>query len=87
MYDLMPLKKLLKVRALQKAFMKACLESGVLEKKPTVHFHSLRHGFCTHAVEQGIDITRVQVLARHKNIAYSIICNFRKFNYFLNSLG
>jgi len=69
MYELMPLKKLLKVRALQKAFMKDCNESGVINKKPTVHFHSLRHGFCTHAVEQGIDITRVQVLARHENIA------------------
>lgn len=69
MYELMPLKKLLKVRALQKAFTKACIESGIKEKKPTVHFHSLRHGFCTHAVEKGIDITRVQVLARHENIS------------------
>ncbi len=69
MFELMPLKKLLKVRALQKAFMKACNESGVIEKKPSVHFHSLRHGFCTHAVMQGIDITRVQVLARHSNIS------------------
>ena len=69
MFELMPLKKLIKVRALQKAFKKACLESGVLDKKPTIHFHSLRHGFCTHAVEKGIDITRVQVLARHENIA------------------
>ena len=69
MLELMPLKNICGVRALQKAFMKACEEAGILEKKPTVHFHSLRHGFCTHAVEKGIDITRVQVLARHENIA------------------
>lgn len=41
----------------------------LLRDKPTIHFHSLRHGFCTHAVEKGIDITRVQVLARHSNIS------------------
>jgi len=69
MLELMPFKKLCGVRALQKAFMKACEESGILEQKPTIHFHSLRHGFCTHAVEKGIDITRVQILARHENIA------------------
>lgn len=69
MLELLPLKKLIKVRALQKAFTKACEESGVKERKPEIHFHSLRHGFCTHAVEKGIDITRVQVLARHENIA------------------
>ena len=69
MLELMPLKKIVKQRALQKAFMKACEESGIILQKPTIHFHSLRHGFCTHAVEKGIDITRVQVLARHENIA------------------
>jgi len=69
MFELMPLKKLIKVRALQKAFKKDCLNAGILENKPTIHFHSLRHGFCTHAIEKGIDITRVQVLARHSNIA------------------
>lgn len=69
MFELMPLKKLLKARALQKAFKKDCEKAGILEKKPSIHFHSLRHGFCTHAVEKGIDITRVQVLARHSNIS------------------
>jgi len=69
MLELMPLKKLVKQRALQKAFVKACEDSGVKAEKPTIHFHSLRHGFCTHAVEKGIDITRVQVLAGHSNIS------------------
>lgn len=69
MLDLLPLKKHCKQRALQKAFIKACTESGVIKRKPSIHFHSLRHGFCTTAIEKGIDITRVQVLARHSNIA------------------
>lgn len=69
MVEMMPLNKFCKVRALQKAFKQDSKKSGMLEMKPTVHFHSLRHGFCTHAVEKGIDITRVQVLARHSNIA------------------
>lgn len=69
MLDLLPLKNHCRQRALQKAFIKACTESGVIERKPTIHFHSLRHGFCTTAIEKGIDITRVQVLARHSNIA------------------
>jgi integrase len=69
MFELMPLKKLLKARALQKAFKKDCEIAGITKTKPTIHFHSLRHGFCTHAVEKGIDITRVQVLARHSNIS------------------
>ncbi len=69
MFELMPLIKLIKQRALQKAFIKACIQSGVKEKKPSIHFHSLRHGFCTHAIEKEIDITRVQVLAGHSNIS------------------
>lgn len=69
MFELMPLNKMIKCRALQKAFKKDCERAGILKDKPTIHFHSLRHGFCTHAVEKGIDITRVQVLARHSNIS------------------
>lgn len=69
MLEMLPLKKFCKVRALQKAFKKDAEKAGLLINKPSLHFHSLRHGFCTHAVEQGIDITRVQVLARHSNIA------------------
>lgn len=73
MFELMPLKKLLKARALQKAFKKDCEVAGILAKKPTIHFHSLRHGFCTHAIEKGIDITRVQILAGHSNVATTSI--------------
>lgn len=69
MFELMPLKKLLKARALQRAFTKDATKAGIKKRKPTIRFHSLRHGFCTHAVEKGIDITRIQVLAGHANIA------------------
>lgn len=69
MFELMPLKNLLKARALQKAFITAAEKAGIKQKKPSLRFHSLRHGFCTHAIEKGIDITRVQVLAGHTNIS------------------
>lgn len=84
MFELMPLKKLIKARALQKAFKKDCLVAGILKDKPTIHFHSLRHGFCTHAIEKGIDITRVQVLARHSNIATTSVYTHLKPTVALN---
>ena len=69
MFELMPLMKLLKQRGLQKAFKQDCERAGLLKDRPSLHFHSFRHGFCTNAIENNIDITRVQILARHSNIA------------------
>lgn len=66
---MLPLSKICKARALQKAFRKDCLNAGLLEKKPTLHFHSLRHGFATHGITQGIDVSRIQVLMGHSNMA------------------
>ena len=59
MCELLPLKKICKARALQKAFKKDCDKSGVLAEKPSIHFHSLRHGFATHGLEKGMDITEL----------------------------
>ena len=69
MLELLPLKKLIGVRALQKAFKDDCKKAGILEYKPSIHFHSLRHGFATHGIEQGMDITELQMLMGHSNIA------------------
>ncbi len=85
--QLLPLKKLCKARALQKAFMKDCKNAGLLEKKPTLHFHSLRHGFVTHGITQGIDITRMQILAGHANIATTSIYTHLKPKQALEDYG
>jgi len=57
------------VRSLQRAFKRSCMLSKLLEQKPTIHFHSLRHGFATRAIEQGIPIHHVRTLMGHSNIS------------------
>jgi integrase/recombinase XerD len=62
-------------RALQKGFRIAAKKSGLLEKKPNVRFHSLRHGFATYFLEQGGNIQLLKVLMGHTNIATTDIYN------------
>jgi len=57
------------VRALQKAFKKACKRAGLLETKPSIHFHSLRHGFGTQCVKNNIPIHHIRTLMGHSNIS------------------
>jgi len=65
----LPLKEIVNVRALQTGFKRACSRAGILEKKPTMHFHSLRHGFATHLISQGMPIHHVRTLMGHTNIS------------------
>jgi len=58
-------------RALQKAFKRAIKASGI--DKPTLHFHSLRHGFATHCIEQGVPLNQIQLLLGHSNISTTSI--------------
>ena len=56
-------------RALEIAFKRACRRAGLLETKPTLHFHSLRHGFASHCVKNGVPIHHIRTLMGHSNIS------------------
>ena len=55
----------LTVRTAQKVFSQACKRAKI---RKYVTFHSLRHSFATHMLEQGTDIRYVQELLGHANL-------------------
>lgn len=62
-----------KQRALQKEFIKSAIESGVKERKPTVHFHSLRHGFATECLRSGMNLDDIRGLMGHSDLSTTAI--------------
>lgn len=56
-------------RSLEIAFKEAAKRAGLLDKKQELHFHSLRHGFASQAVANGIPIHHIRTLMGHSNIS------------------
>lgn len=65
--DILPIK--CGIRALQYAFRASAKLSGLLDNKPTSHFHSLRHGFASHAIQRGMAIHNLRTILGHTNIS------------------
>lgn len=62
--------KPLSTRTFQKIFEKALLKSGIKKK---ASFHSLRHSFATHCMENGVAIRYIQKLLGHKRLSTTAI--------------
>ena len=56
-------------RSLQKAFKRACEKAGVFNRKPSVTFHSLRHGFATTCLRNGISLRAIQRMLGHSDLS------------------
>ena len=62
-----------KDRSLQKTFRLYSEKSGLKKKKPTVHFHSLRHGFATQCLRKGIGLRSIQMMLGHSDLSTTAI--------------
>jgi integrase/recombinase XerD len=56
-------------RGMERAFKSAAERAGLLKIKPTLHFHSLRHGFGTQSANSGIPVHQIRTLMGHSNIS------------------
>ena len=53
------------MRMVQHIFKLSRSKAGIMKK---VSVHTLRHCFATHLIEQGVDVTKVQLLMGHKHV-------------------
>jgi len=56
-------------RSFQRIFKKTAQRAGLLEKKPNLHYHSLRHSFGSRMANKGVPIHHIRTLMGHSNIS------------------
>ena len=56
-------------RNMEKAFKRSCDRAGLLKIKPSLHFHSLRHGFGSRLANTGVPVHQIRTLMGHSNIS------------------
>lgn len=56
-------------RSIEKVFKLTCKRAGLLQIKPNLHFHSLRHFFGTHLANSGMPLHHLRTLLGHSNIS------------------
>lgn len=62
-----------KDRSLQKTFRLYSEKSGLRDKKPSVHFHSLRHGFATQCLRKGVGLRSIQIMLGHSDLSTTAV--------------
>lgn len=56
-------------RSFQIVFKTAAKRAGLLKKKPSLHFHCLRHSFGSRMANKGVPIHHIRTLMGHSNIS------------------
>lgn len=56
-------------RSFQRIFKQAARKAKLLEKKPNLHLHSLRHSFGSRMANKGVPVHHIRTLMGHSNIS------------------
>ena len=70
-------------RTLQKIFKNTLIKANI--SKPA-SFHSLRHSFASHLMEEGVGLRLIQEVLGHSDIKTTMIYTHLSKDYFLRSL-